>query len=74
MKLKVPESKKAFLADAKRLAKTYNVRITNIVVVGDEVYARYNYDDEKEFNEFINELRRKYNFDVIPDKTESYTV
>jgi RNase H-fold protein (predicted Holliday junction resolvase) len=67
MKVKVPESKRTFLADARRLAKIYNVSITDIVVVGEEVYARYDYDDENYFNKFINELRKKYNFDVIPD-------
>jgi predicted Ser/Thr protein kinase len=67
MEAKIPESKRAFLADAKILAKTYNVRITDIVVVGEEVYARYDYDDGKDFNEFLKELRKKYNFDVIPD-------
>jgi RNase H-fold protein (predicted Holliday junction resolvase) len=67
MKVEIPESKRVFLADAKRLAKTYNVRITDIVVVGEEVYARYDYDDGKDFNEFLKELRKKYNFDVIPD-------
>ena len=77
MKNEISDNQKAYIDVVLKLAKKYNVKIEGVVTIRGEVYIRYEYADENEFNEFVDELKKvDKKFEVISDKgkAESYTV
>ncbi len=77
MKNKIPESKKPWLEAVVKLARQYDVKIIEVITVGDEVYINYDYKDEKKFGEYLERLKKiDKNFEIISEegKAESYTV
>ena len=71
-----PADKKAFIEAMIKLARQYNITI-GVATSGEELYIRYEYDDEDKFYKFLDELKKfKINLEFIfdKDKRKSYTV